>query len=304
MYFKNAIAYRITKPMNLHQQMLEDALKQHPFTPCGPQQLSRYGWTAATGDLLPDEFTLAAHGFYLIAARKEEKIIPPAVIKREVNAKVRKIEQEQQRKVYRKERNQISDEVVLDLLPRAFSRETTTHALIMPNEGFIVVDATGFKAAEELLSYLRGTLGSLPVSLPDVRYSPSAVMSQWMENNKAPQGFELLGDCKLVDNLVDNGSVTVRGQEITSEEYTAHIEAGKRTTMLTLAWEEQWHFKLHDDLRLTAIRLTDQFKERMLDESPEDQIQAFAASTVQTGLELSRLIPQIIDAFGGEYTQE
>lgn len=297
MFFKNLIAYRITGPLPTDE--LEAKLQAHAFTPCGSQELYRVGWVPpATG--LSDLFSHTAHGFFMIAVKKQEKLLPPAVIKSEVGKKVEEIEHQQSRKVYRKEKDQIKEEVILDLLPRAFDTHQITYALIAPQQGWIFVDAGSHKRAEELLSYLRGSLRSLPAALPDVKQSPSAVMSHWLEKSNAkPDGITVLDEAELRDNLVEGGVLRIKGQELQDEEYLAHLEAGKRVVKLAVEWEEQLRFLVAEDLSIKRIKLTDQMKETRDQESCEDQLAQFDSDLVQMGLEFTRMFPALIEAFGG-----
>ena len=299
MWFKNIIVYRLTGEFSHDEQTLEEKLQAHEFSPCSSQEQSRYGWIAPSHSA-PDRLVNSVHGFHMIAAQKEEKILPPAVIKQQLDQKVSAPEKEQARKVYRKERDQLKEEIILDLLPRAFSRFQQTYALIAPQQGWLIVDASSHKRAEELLTHLRGSLGSLPVALPDVKQSPSAVMSHWLEKDQTqPSGLTILDEAELRDNLVEGGVIRIKGQELQDEEFVAHLEAGKRVVKLAVEWEEQLRFMLQEDLSIKRIKLTDQMKEKLDQESDEDQQAQFDADMVQMGLEFTRLFPVILDGFGG-----
>lgn len=302
--FSNAIIYRLTG--QIETARLEEAMADHAFAPCGSQEMSRYGWVPAAGDR--DERLAYSIGagdgdVYAIRAMEETKILPSALIKREVDGKVAEIEHQQARKVYRRERNQLKDEVVLDLLPRAFPRQQETRAIIMPQAGLLVVEAAGHARAEKLLTQLRSSIGSLPIVLPDVKQSPSAVMSHWLEQQQPmPAGFQLLDEADLKDNLVEGGTVKVRGQDLTSSEVVAHLEAGKRVVKLGLEWDESLRFQLHEDLRITRIRQTDQFLEGR--EEADDEIARFEADLVLTAITFQRLHRDLMSAFGGEATSQ
>ncbi|MBU2964465.1 recombination-associated protein RdgC [Amphritea sp. 2_MG-2023] len=300
MWFKNAIFYRFTQPFTYTPEALEEKLSEKAFTPCGSQELSRFGWVSPSGDL-SEMLVHAGNGFMLIAAQKEDKIIPTQVIRQQLDNKVKLIEDEQARKVYKKEKDQLKDEIVLDLLPRAFSKYQTTWALIAPEHNLFIVDASSHKRAEELLSHLRSLLGSLPVVLPDVNQSPSAVMSNWLEQ---PQdrytGLEPLDECELRDSAVETAVIRCKGQDLESDEIRHHLEAGKRVVKLALEWQESLNFILQDDLCIKRIKLSDQLKEKMDQDSPDEAFAQFDADFVQMSLELTRLIPALTEAFGGE----
>lgn len=298
MFFKNAIFYRITNALPADYT---DILADKTFTPAGSQELSRAGWVPPADGI--DEVFRTLSGVTMICLQREDKIIPSSVIRQQLDARVKQIEEEQARKVYKKEKDQLKDEIVLDLLPRAFSKFKKTYALIL--DQWVIVDASSYKQAEELLSYLRSCIGSLPVVLPSVNQSPSAVMTSWLETpaNK-PVGFIAMDQSELKDTAVEAGVIRCIGQDLESEEITRHLEAGKRVTKLAIEWQEALAFILTDDLQIKRIRLTDQLKESLSNQDLEEALQQFDAELTQMQLEFNRLIPAIIEAFGGEYTQQ
>lgn len=298
MLFKNAIPYRLTEALGFTVEQLQEKLTEQTFTPCKSQELSRYGWVAPCPH--DEAIAYAKHDFIMIAAKKEEKILPTQVIKDAVAQKVAEIQKGESRRVYKKEKDQLRDEVILDLLPRAFSRHQLTKAIIHPATNLIIVEATSFKRAEELLSYLRGTLGTLPLSLLDVTQSPSAVMSHWLEQpDTQPECFQALDSCRLKDNVQEGGEINVKHQALADEEFIAHLEAGKRITELHTEWEETLTFKLTDDLRIKSIKPTDQTQEQRAEATAEDEVAQFESDLFFMGTTFTKLINAITTAFGG-----
>ncbi|MGB0665165.1 MAG: recombination-associated protein RdgC [Pontibacterium sp.] len=299
MWFKNVIAYQLTEAFKADAEALEQALQAQVFTPCSHQQQTSQGWVSASNGLA-DALVHPVQGFMMVAAKTEDKILPSSVVKQLVDEKVEKIELDEGRKVYKKERDQLKDETIIDLLPRAFSKYNTTHALIAPAQGWIFVHASSHNKAESLLNLLRESLKSLPVRLPETNHSPSALMSQWVEKPEdLPQGFTVLDEAEMRDNLVEGGVIRIKGQALHNEEYIAHLEAGKRVVKLAVEWQEQLQFVLNEDLSIKRIKLTEQYQENLAHEEQEEALAQFDADLVQMGLEYSRLLPALLTALGG-----
>ncbi len=300
--FKNAIFYRFTEAFAYTEAQLNSMLGKYlyRFTECKSQELSRIGFTEP-GDGI--HFALVAADNFLITARKEEKILPPKVIRKALAERVKQIENEQARKVYRKEKLQLKDEIVLDILPRAFSKYTDTRAIIMPKAGLIVVEAGSFSQAEELLSLLRDALGSLHVAPPSVNDSPSVIMSGILKLAVRPSvlsQFKILDSCELKDPDEEGGTIKVKGDDLYSDEIIAHIEAGKHVTSLALEWNYSYRFTLHEDLRIKGIKMTDELSAEVNEESSEDPIDRLRADVFLHSAKLENLWIHLATLFGGE----
>ncbi len=299
MWFKNILFYRFTEQVNYSVEQLQEAFTEHCFTPCKSQELSRYGWVAPHQNM-GENLIFQSNGSFLITAQKEDKLVPSSVINQQLKDRVAIIEKNEARKVYRKEQLSLKDEIVLDLLPRAFSKYSQTSALIVPQHGFIAVDSANFSKAEELLNLLRNSLDTLPVRLPDVNHSPSVMMSQWLaEENLVPQ-FKCLEECELKDISGEGATIKIKGQELQCDEVTMHLDTGKQVTKLALEWDETLSFILHEDLSIKRLKPTDQLTTELNEENDEDPLTRLDSDTSRLSLELQRLLPQLLEAFGGE----
>ena len=298
MWFKNLRLYRFSKPFTLTAEQLNEQLEQQAFHDCPRMQPFSYGWTSPMGrhgSLLAH----AANGRMLICARKEEKILPAGVIRDMVQEKVDALEDERMRKVGRRERNMIRDEILQELTPRALCRSAYTYAYIAPQDGFIAIDVTSQGRAEELLGLLRKTLGSLAVVPLVVQQSPAAVMTRWLSEQSVPEGFGLGSECVLRDIGEEAGVVRCRNQELLGSEIGAHIDAGKQVIRLALQWNGVMSLVLDDDMSVKRLRFSDVVEEKAADIDAEDEAARFDNDFAIMTLELARFIPVLVDLFGG-----
>ncbi len=299
LWFKNLMVYRLNRDIPLSIDDLEKQLDACSFSPCGSQEMAKTGWVSPMGSR-SDALTHVNNGQILICARKEEKILPSPVIKQALEAKIDKLEAEQQRKLKKTEKDSLKDEVLHSLLPRAFSRFSQTFLWIDTVNNLIMVDCASAKKAEDTLALLRKSLGSLPV-VPLTMESPiELTMTEWVRSGELPAGFALMDEAELKAILEDGGVIRCKKQDLVSDEIANHIEAGKLVTKLALDWQERIQLMLSDDGSLKRLKFSDTLREQNDDIDREDFALRFDADFILMTSELAALISNTVEALGGE----
>ncbi|MFN3164656.1 MAG: recombination-associated protein RdgC, partial [Pseudohongiellaceae bacterium] len=162
MWFKNLRLYRLTKDFSLTAEQLAEQLAQFQFEPCSSYEKSRIGWVSPLPDTDPEVEPPLAHGvgdYILICAQAQDRLLPASVVREYTEEKVAELEQRQARKIYRKEKREIAEDMEAQLLPQAFTRNQQIYAYLAPKAGLLVVNAASAPRAEELVSLLRDSLG-------------------------------------------------------------------------------------------------------------------------------------------------
>ena len=300
MWFKNLLTYRLTQEVPFEPEALEAALASKPARPCASQELTTYGFVAPFGKGEDAPLVHVSGEFLLIAARKEERILPSSVANDAVKEKVEEIETEQMRKVYKKERDQIKDEIIQAFLPRAFIRRSMIFAAIAPRLGVILVNSASAKRAEDLLSTLREVMGSLPVRPATVKIAPTATMTDWVKSQQTAEGFYVLDECELRDTAEDGGIVRCKRQDLTGEEIQLHLSTGKVVTQLALAWQDKLSFILDDKMVIKRLKFEELLQEQAEQDGGDEAAQQFDASFLLMMMTFTEFLPVLFEALGGE----
>ncbi|WDY59265.1 recombination-associated protein RdgC [Pseudomonas sp. PSKL.D1] len=300
MWFKNLLSYRLTQEIPFEAEALEAALASKPARPCASQELTTYGFVAPFGKGEDAPLVHVSGEYLLIAARKEERILPSSVVNDAVKEKVEEIETEQMRKVYKKERDQIKDEIIQAFLPRAFIRRSMIFAAIAPRLGMILVNSASAKRAEDLLSTLREVIGSLPVRPATVKIAPTATMTDWVKSQQAAEGFYVLDECELRDTAEDGGIVRCKRQDLTGEEIQLHLSTGKVVTQLALAWQDKLSFILDDKMVIKRLKFEELLQEQAEQDGGDEAAQQFDASFQLMMMTFAEFLPVLFEALGGE----
>ena len=294
-WFKNAMIYRLTKSLDWSEKTLSDALENNQYHPCNQSEMSKFGWSTPLKGSELLYFTVGKQ--ILLLTQKEEKILPAHVIKRELDARVEKVEQAENRKLKKVEKQTLKDDVLATLLPRAFSKYQQTALWIDAENNLIYVDAASAKRAEEALALLRKSLGSLPVVPLTFANEPSLVRQEWVANEGIPQWLVSLEEAEL--RYANNGVIRCKQQALDSDEILSLVNS-KYVTKLALEWEEHLSFVLNEDCSLKRLKFADQIREKNDDILKEDYAQRFDADFVlMTGI-LSKLTENLLHDFGGE----
>ncbi|MCB1675115.1 MAG: recombination-associated protein RdgC [Halioglobus sp.] len=299
MWFKNIRAYRLSQPFNLSPEQLGERLAQRAFTPCAKSQPVSIGWVAPLGNE-SGELAHAAGGRLLIKLRREERLLPAAVVREQLQEKIAEIEARDGRKVYRKERLTLKDEIVRDCLPRAFTRSGSVLAYIDTRANWVFVDAASASRAEELLNLLRECIGSFPVLLPQVNDAPAATMTNWLVHRNLPEDFVLGQECELREPGDEGGVVRCRGVDLLSEEVEAHLHAGRQVARLALTWEDRLSLLLAEDLCLRRLRFADELLKENEAIPEADEAARLDADFALMAAAVTGLQERILALFGGE----
>lgn len=304
--FKTASFFRIAPDFVIPPlDALEVALQATRFVPCGATQPESSGWVAPRSNKSVS-LVESVGGQIILKLCTERRPLPASAVKAAVEERIEKYKEETgQERVGAKIKKAFKEEVIMDLLPRAFTKRSSTLLWIDPVHHFLVVDTGSLSGADKIVTYLVEALNEVPGSRPGLGVKPvqttlsaATAMAFWLSNKEAPHGFTVDRDCEL--KTPDDLKATVRYSRHTLEidEVADHIAAGKVPTQLALTWNDRISFMLTESAQVKKLKLLDVVLDGVQEGGKDDD--GFDTNVAILTGELSGLLPDLLDALGGE----
>lgn len=296
--FKSAVIYRVGPDWTAPEQTnLEEVLQRNRFVPCGPTEEVSAGWVCPRGE----ENALFGEwvgGQLILKLMVERKAVPAGAVKAELEARCKKIEAEEGRKPGRKEQREMKEDIVRDLMPRAFSKKSSHFVWVSPDKNLLVVGAGSLKSADAVVTHVVEMMASsdalMPVTPLQPASSPSSSMAHWLSAQEAPYKFSVDRDLELKGSEGEKSAVRYSRHTLEIEEIVNHIKQGKTPTLLAMTWDRRVSFLLTAELTLKKLELLDVVTES------EPEAESFEGDVALTTGELSKMIPDLLEALGGE----
>ncbi len=265
MWFKNLQIFQLKDTENFSSTDLVTKLPDHPLRECGSQDEFTFGWLPLIRN--SEQWSISSDLCMLVRAGKEEKVLPTAVVREELEAKVAEIELVEGRKVGRKEKADLKEELVFSLRPKAFAKRSDIWAYIDLKAKLLILNSTNAGMTEQLFKLLQTTLGSFPMVPLQATVSPSSIMTDWLVKNDVPASLETGDEVEIQDASEDRAKIRFKSLEPLSEDVTRHLEQGMSVKNLALRWTDKMSFVLNDDLTLKKVKFDDTLKDNAFNDS-------------------------------------
>jgi recombination associated protein RdgC len=297
--FKNALIFRITQWDASAVATLEERLVRSRFTECGATQAESAGWIQPRGDK-HSALMETVGGQLIFRLCIERKSVPSSAVALQLEQRLDKAEQETGRRPKGKLAKELKEDIVQELLPRAFPKRASTLIWVAPQAGWVVVNSASMKAADRITTLLIETLGGgLALQALQTQTSPAVAMAQWLQTKESPAGFTIDRECELKQPDSEKSTVRYARHTLDIDEVAEHIAQGKLPTQVAMTWSDRVSFILTEGLALKKIKLLDVVLENTASSSGKDDGGFEADIAISTG-ELSTLIPDLLSALGGE----
>ena len=295
MWFRNLQVYRFPAPWKISASKLEEQLGRHVFRPESGFELQSQGWASARDD---GGLVHSVHGQMLLSLCTEKKLLPSSVIKEAVKAKAIEAEERQGYKPGRKQLRDLKEEVIDELLPRAFSVRRRTGIWISPKEGWLAIDVGSAGKADEIIGLMNKSIDDFVVERLNTVEAPGTAMTAWLASGNVPHGFTIDQDTELQSPVEEKATVRFVRHALDAKEVKRHIDSGKQCTLLALTWADRVSFVLTEALVLKRVAPVDVIRESEGTQSQNEDERFDADFTLMTG-EFQHLLTDLVEALGG-----
>lgn len=297
MWFKQIRLFQLNTQTLPEKTTLETQLAQAAIAPLSGLDKSSEGF------VLPYDFSeqwaFGNEDNALICLKTTEKVLPSSMIHELLAEEVSQIEAKEHRPVGKKEKQNLKDNIIDTLLPRAFTRSSRTFALIDRKNELLFVNAAHANKAENILSAMREALGGLDAFLPQTKISPATLMTQWLfDGFCADSHFELNNEVELKGQGEDAAVIKMSKQNLSAEEVKQHLHTNKSVTQMGLVWKERIAFVLTEDFALKRIRFLDVLQEEWSETGDDNESLALSSQWIMSE-NLAQMINELVVHLGG-----
>lgn len=295
MWPKNVLVYRIPKQWDMTIERLEKCLSTKKFASCTDLEAFSAGWTAVRKD--SEQLVHHVEKRLMMMFCAEKKLLPASVVSEKLAERCVELAKQQGYDPGRKQKKDIKEAVIDELLPKAFSVKKKTLAWFDLVNGWLIIDTSSQAKAEEVVKYLIQAIEHLPLSTLKFEREPVTAMTGWLSIDEAPLGFTIDQETELKSK--GEGGATVRYLKHTPEnaDMLRQITTGKRCTRLAMTWADKISFVLTESFGLKKVNALDLLKDSE-EVTGKNDIERFEAEFYLMATEIGSLLNDLSAELG------
>ncbi len=250
--FRNVRFYSLEGDWPASEEALSKDLEKAGFEPCGPFTERSSGWIPVDADT-SDSLARRVNGADLIRLRSQSRVLPHAVVREELEARIEEYRERTQEAPSPREKRRLKAEARDELLPKSMLKSDRIWGYFDIKEKMLGIDAAQESAAERFLRRLQASCDR--VNLKPLQYrKPFDDLLTKVFLGGAPSQFSVGRECRMQD-AADTGSlVRWTNFDLSDRSIRDHVAHGMRLTHLQLVYENIMSFVLSDKGIITKLK--------------------------------------------------
>lgn len=293
--FRNVRFYKLDSDWPDSEKALSKLLEKAGFEPCGPLTERSSGWVPVDPDT-GNSLARRVNGADLLKLRSQSRVLPPAVINEELDARIEEFRSRMQEAPSPREKRRLKAEARDELMPKALLKSDKIWGYVDLKEKVIGIDAAQDSAAERFLRRLQTPFDGLKIKPLQYKEPVDELLTGIFLGGGAPSQFSVGRECRMRD-ASDAGSI-VRWTDFDLSERTIrdHVANGMRLTHLAIIYDEIMGCVLDETGVITKLRFLG------MDDDGDDHNDPLARQDAEFALitgTLRRLLDDLKKTLGG-----
>lgn len=295
--FRNLRLYRVSGEWPRTEEDLSSQLANLPFKPCNAYSERSAGWEAPVAGL-PEVLARRLAGADFFRLRTQTRLLPTAAVNEALEERIEEFSSRLQRPPGRREKRDLKDEVVAELMPKALLKSDRTWGLFLLAEKVLAVDTASEVQAERFLDALRSAFGSLPLT-PIEFHEPVSKLLTTVFLGGGPTAFVTGRECRMLDPSTGSASVSWMDIDLSDPSVQKHVRDGLKLDRLAIGFDELATLVLDQDCVIRKLKLVGTDRAEDGDPLEEDPVGRLDADLVLVSGVLARLLAALKKALGG-----
>ena len=230
----------------------------------------------------------------MICMKIEEKVLPATVVREYTDDRVKEVEALDDRKLSKREKASIKDQMYFTLIQQAFCRSSKIYAYFDVTQNWLIVNCANSKKLELFVTHLKKALPAIELITPETCNIPK-LMTRWLLTEEYPDSFMVEKNAVLEDFNDVKRVIRVKNQDLFNESIQDFLKDGCVPKQINLTWFDRITFNLNHDMTLTGLKYDDAVVEAGDDGETETAADRFDADfLIMTGA-LQQMLKEVLE---------
>jgi recombination associated protein RdgC len=292
--FRNVRFYRLESDWPESEKALSKALEKAGFKPCGPLTERSSGWVpidTAAGNTLARR----VNGADLLRLRSQSRVLPPAVVNEELEARVEDYKNRMQEEPSAREKRRLKAEARDELLPKAMLKSDRIWGYVDLKEKIIAIDAAQDSVAERFIRRLSAPFDGLKIKPLHFNQPVDELLTGIFLGGAAEQ-FSVGRECRMQDISEARSIVRWTDFDLSDSSIQSHVANGMRITHLGIVYDNVMSCVLNENGVISKMRFLGMDDDNESDNEPLGRLDAEFVLVSGT---LRKLIGDLKKSLGG-----